>query len=69
MIRKFKVYYIDLDMDNAEYGSDYQQSQVSMIIEIPFLVKDEGIEEFISNEISEITGYGVNGFCYEEIVS
>ena len=69
MIRKFKVYYIDLDMGNAEYGSDYQQSQVSMIIEIPFLVKDEGIEEFISNEISEITGYGVNGFCYEEIVS
>lgn len=69
MIRKFKVYYIDLDMGNAEYGSDYQQSQVSMIIEIPFLVKDEGIEEFISNEISDITGYGVNGFCYEEIVS
>ena len=48
MIRKFKVYYIDLDMDNAEYGSDYQQSQVSMIIEIPFWIKDEGIEEFIS---------------------
>ena len=69
MIRKFKVYYIDLDMDNAEYGSEYQQSQVSMIIEIPFWIKDEGIEEFISNEISDITGYGVNGFCYEEIVS
>lgn len=69
MIRKFKVYYIDLDMDNAEYGSDYQQSQVSMIIEIPFWIKDEGIEEFISNEISDITGYCVNGFCYEEIVS
>ena len=32
MIRKFKVHYIDLDMGNAEYGSDYQQSQVSMII-------------------------------------
>lgn len=69
MIRKFKVYYIDLDMGNAEYGSDYQQSQVSMIIEIPFWIKDEGIEEFISNEISDITGYTVNGFCYEEIVS
>lgn len=24
MIRKFKVYYIDLDMGNAEYGSDYK---------------------------------------------
>lgn len=68
-MRKFKVYYIDLDMGNSEYCSDYQQSQVSMVIEIPFLVKDEGIEEFISNEISDITGYGVNGFCYEEIVS
>ena len=40
-----------------------------MIIEIPFWIKDEGIEEFISNEISDITGYGVNGFCYKEIVS
>ena len=40
-----------------------------MIIEIPFWIKDEGIEEFISNEIPDITGYGVNGLCYEEIVS
>ena len=60
MMRKFKVHYIDLDMGNAEYGSDYQQSQVSIIIEIPFWIKDEGIEEFISNEISDIIGYGVN---------
>ena len=68
-MRKFKVYYIDLDMSNAEYGSDYQQSQVSMVIEVHFWINDEVIEEFISNEISDITGYGVNGFCYEEIVS